>query len=144
MLFLYYLFMTIASRASTIQPICHLVGFIIQYSQMSTFFWLSAIGFNVWNSFRKMEDPSQTRNQSKKLGIFDKRFKWYALYSWGCPMVVTLVTLVMQYVPKGQNTNENLVYPEIGKDDKCTLEPERALFFYSFIIIGPILVTYYI
>ena len=27
---------------------------------------------------------------------FRPRYKWYALYAWGCPLVVVAVTLIMQ------------------------------------------------
>ena len=134
MMFLYYLFLTIAKMSPTeITPLCHLAVFVFQYSQMSTFFWLSAIGFNVWNSFRKMEDPG--RSKSNTLGIYDKRYKWYALYSWGCPAVITLVTLIMQYGPQ----SPSLVHPNIGLNS-CALEQTWALLYYSHIFIGPLLV----
>ena len=138
MLFIYYLFVSIAKMGSKITSICELAGFVIQYSQMSTFFWLSAIGFNVWKSFRKMEDPSRSQTRGK-LAIYDKRYKWYALYAWGLPSVVTLVTLIMQHLPKDQR-HEKIYYPKIG-DPICSLELKHAQFFYSYIIIGPLLVT---
>ena len=139
MLFLYYL-----ARLSALwnvflnyPPMCKFMGFVTQYSQMSATFWLNAIGFNVWNSFRKFENSSLGGN---KLGIFDRRFKWYALYAWGCPMIVTFVTVLMQYLPM----TENYFTPGIGKDS-CTLHEGRRAwgkFFYFHIINGPILVSH--
>ena len=137
MLFIYYLFVSIAKMSSEITSICELVGFVIQYSQLSTFFWLSAIGFNVWNCFRKMEDPGRSQTRGK-LGIYDKRYKWYALYAWGCPAFVSVVTLIMHNLPEDQRDKDTF-YPEIG-DPICSLERKYAQFFYSYIIIGPLLV----
>ena len=85
------------------------------------------------------------KEQTKKpieLGIFDKKYKWYALYAWGCPMIVTFVTVLMQYLPK--EMTENYFTPGIGKDT-CTLHEGRGAwgkFFYFHIINGPILVNH--
>ena len=123
------------------QPMCKLFGFVTHYSQMSAFFWLNAIAYNVWNSFRKLENSG---SREKKLGIFDERFKWYALYAWGCPMICTIVTIVMQNLPDHVvASNPNLTLPKIG-DGSCTLEPIWGKLFYFHIINGPILVCRFI
>ena len=140
MLFLYYL-----ARLSALwnvflnyPPMCKFMGFVTQYSQMSATFWLNAIGFNVWNSFRKFENSSLGGN---KLGIFDRRFKWYALYAWGCPMICTIVTVIIQNLPDHViDSNPNLILPKIGKDSVCTLEPQWAKLYYFHIINGPVMV----
>ena len=143
MLFLYYLSM-LSARWKIVydyQPMCKLFGFVTHYSQMSAFFWLNAIAYNVWNSFRKLENSA---SRGKKLGIFDERFKWYALYAWGCPMICTIVTIVMQNLPDHVvASNPNLTLPKIG-DGSCTLEPIWGKLFYFHIINGPILVCRFI
>ena len=50
----------------------------------------------MWLTFRQMR-VSQRRATSgpgvkPDLGWRQKRFKWYALYSWGCPFVISMVT----------------------------------------------------
>ena len=52
--------------------------------------------FDMWLTFRQMR-VSQRRATSgpgakPDLGWRQKRFKWYALYSWGCPFLISLVT----------------------------------------------------
>ena len=137
MLFVYYLFTTLSilMELSDVRGFCTFIGFVLQYSQMSAFFWLSAIGFNVWNSFRK---PDGHGSKTTKLGIYDKRYKWYALYSWGCPLVMTLVTLIMQSA--SNDLPSHIVTPMIG-EKSCTLEPEAAMFFYFHIINGPVMAS---
>ena len=120
-------------KSSIESPSCIFVGFVIQYAHMSALFWLSAIGYNVWNSFRK---PDGQGSKTNKLGIYDKKYKWYALYSWGCPLVMTIVTLIMQNVSVGKD----IVTPKIGFRT-CSLEPEAALFFYFHLINIPVMVS---
>ena len=50
----------------------------------------------MWLTFRQMR-VSQRRATSgpgvkPDLGWRQKRFKWYALYSWGCPFLISMVT----------------------------------------------------
>ena len=51
----------------------------------------------MWLTFRQMR-VSQSRATAAgggpllQLGWRQKRFKWYALYSWGCPAIISLVT----------------------------------------------------
>ena len=51
----------------------------------------------MWLTFRQMR-VSQSRSTAAgggpllQLGWRQKRFKWYALYSWGCPAIISLVT----------------------------------------------------
>ena len=54
--------------------------------------------FDMWLTFRQMR-VSQRRSAVGpgggpllQLGWRQKRFKWYALYSWGGPFIISLVT----------------------------------------------------
>ena len=145
-LFIFNLFITIAKwyRQKDQENLWfrHLIGFIIQYSKMSAFFWLSALSHNVWNSFRKIRPPIINLQRTIELGIFNKKYKWYALYAWGCPMIVTFVTILMQYLP--EDLTKDYLTPGIGKET-CTLHQERGTWeklFYFNIINGPILVSF--
>ena len=66
--------------------------------------------------------PAANRLQSnvKKLGIFDPKYKWYALYSWGCPLIVSIVTFGMHNMnakstrnKKKQEKRQNLIYKKL-------------------------------
>ena len=117
--------------------LCIFEGIVIQYSKMSMYFWLSAIGFNVWNSFRKLKPRVTFHTQRRVTGFQDKSFKWYALYAWGCPFIVTCVTLIMQ------NLSESTAYlPHIGRQT-CTLDPKWGKLYYYHVINGPVLVSSY-
>ena len=141
MIYIFILFITIAKWYQPNQEdmgwFCHFLGFVIQNSEMSAFFWLSALSHNVWNSFRKLKPVSQIKRPRIALGIYNKKYKWYALYAWGCPLIVTFVTVLMQYLP--EEMTKDYYTPGIGKIS-CTLHPEWGLLFYFHIINGPILV----
>lgn len=136
MLFLYYLSLAFAKKIDfhKVMPMCEFIGLLIQFSQMSAFFWLNSIGYHVWSSFRKFRDPNQ--GCKVKLGIFDKRFKWYALYAWGFPLLISTVTLIMQKLPEDAIGS----HPGIGKNKQCTLEPTWGKLFYFHMINGPVMV----
>ena len=74
----------------------------------------------------------------KKLGIFDPKYKWYAFYSWGCPLLVSIVTFVMQNLP--EDFEEYIVLPKIGEKN-CFFSSDSSKLFYFHIINGPILVN---
>ena len=145
-MFIFNLFVTISKwyqpKYKDIGWFCHLIGFVIQYSEMSAFFWLSTLSHNVWNSFRKIRPPIPNLQSKIELGIFNKKYKWYALYAWGVPMIVTFVTVLMQYLLK--KMTEDYWTPGIGKDT-CTLHQGSGTWeklFYFHIFNGPILVSF--
>ena len=65
------------------------------------------------------------------------RFKYYALWSWGGPTIITGVTILMQYLPK--HLTEGYQLPEIGKCT-CVFGQEGA-FYYLHIVIAPMLLS---
>ena len=138
MMYISYLFLTIVkwTKHMDTPTLCIFEGIVIQYSKMSMYFWLSAIGFNVWSSFRKLKPRVTFHTRRHMLGFQDKSFKWYALYSWGCPLLVTCVTLTMQFLPE----SEVYVSPQIG-NRTCTLDPELGKLYYYHVINGPVLVS---
>ena len=83
--------------------------------------------------------PAANRLQSnvKKLGIFDPKYKWYALYSWGCPLIVSIVTFGMQNLP--EDFEKYVILPKIGEKN-CFFSSNSAKLYYFHIINGPILV----
>ena len=82
------------------------------------------------------------------LGILYPKYKWYALYSWGCPLIVTIVTIIMQnldekYVEEiNRNTTywSTTIYPKLG-ETTCFFPTNESKLYYFHIINGPILVS---
>ena len=123
MLFIFFLFTSIIKIVNPkdlkdLGEACKVFGFIIQYSYMSSVFWLSCMSFFMWKAFRKM-CPKDIRGQQYRWGFQHPHFKWYALYAWGSPLVVTIVTIVLQETNfKGK---ERIVKPGIGLNE-CFLD----------------------
>lgn len=87
----------------TLNPVsCAMIGFTIQFSYMSALFWLTCMSFMIWKSFRRM---TVVRGGSYKWGFQNPQFKFFALFAWGCPLLVSLVTITMQYLPESEQEN---------------------------------------
>ena len=140
MLFIFFLFTSIikiVNKDDLGEEACKVFGFIIQYSYMSSVFWLSCMSFFMWKAFRKM-CPKDIHGQQYRWGFQHPSFKWYALYAWGCPLVVTIVTIVLQEADfKGK---EKIVTPGIG-NDQCFFDEGQPMLFYFHIVNAPILVS---
>ena len=78
---------------------------------------------------KQLPDPNEPQ------GWRHKRFKWYSLYSWGSPLLVTMVTVTMHTLP-GYMTS-NVVTPRMG-EVRCFLGDKWAMIFYLNIIIIPL------
>ena len=144
MLIIYLLAISIAkflSYHSENPGLCIIHGLLIQFSYMSALFWLSALGHFYWNSFRKIKaiKRQNTSGINKKWGIFHPRYKWYALYSWGCPTIVTIVTIIIQYLP--EDKTKQIWTPGIGFES-CFFTRDLATIFYFHIINAPLLVSH--
>lgn len=114
MLFVFYLVLIIAKfTGGTLvedhRGACIAVGLLLQFFYLSAIFWLSAMSFDIWSTFRHMRRVPDSGGQQ---GWKHKRFKWFALYSWGCPLLMVLVTIVMQFVEVDEDTN--IVKPGMG------------------------------
>ena len=97
---------------------CQFLGLLYHYSYMSAFFWLSAMSHFIWKSFKGIRLKSFHK---PKYGFTHRKFKYYALYAFGCPALVSLVTIVMHYLPeKWQN---KVIAPRLGEDTCALGEP---------------------
>ena len=138
MLFLFFFFSSIIKivNQDDLGEACKVFGFIIQYSYMSSVFWLSCMSFFMWKAFRKM-CPKDIRGQKYRWGFQHPSFKWYALYAWGCPLVVTIVTIALQET--NFEGKESIVKPGIGLNE-CFLDDGESTLYYFHIVNAPILV----
>ena len=156
MLFARYLILTILKLRLTFQSeedyseydesdqkgksLCEFEALILQFTEISAIFWLNAMSHAVWLSFRSLQTVSRNFG-SPKLGIFDKKFKWYALYAWGGPLIVSIVTITIQRLTTNPEA-ANYYTPMIDEvNDVCTIRSGLAPLFYIHIITGPVLVS---
>ncbi|GBN83765.1 G-protein coupled receptor Mth2 [Araneus ventricosus] len=69
---------------------CPALGMCIYYFFLTSFFWMNAIAFDVWRSFRVV---------MKELRISSHRVPWrrlllYSLYSWTIPAILTILVKI--------------------------------------------------
>ena len=88
----------------------------------------------MWKTFRKMT-PANVTGQKYTWGCQHPSFKWYAIFSWGLPLIMTIVTLILQHSELG----EPYVLPKIGVDH-CFLGAGLPTLLYFHIINAPALV----
>ncbi|XP_054731511.1 G-protein coupled receptor Mth2-like isoform X1 [Anastrepha obliqua] len=73
-----------------VNVICATIGFVTYYFLSAAFFWLNVICFDLWHNFRGTKGNIQNLTQRK-------RFLYYALYAWGVPALMTILTIALQY-----------------------------------------------
>ena len=142
-LFIYNITVTIAklwqpSSYNQYPNSCFIVGIAIQFSYLSVMFWLNAMSFDVWSTFRHMKATRMVgRASSLKRGKLDgfkvPKYIWYSFYGWGIPAFVMIVTLVMQFLPK--HLTQGYTTPGIGEEN-CFLRSHWASFYYKYLVAG--------
>ncbi|CAD7002681.1 unnamed protein product [Ceratitis capitata] len=70
--------------------VCATMGFFAYYFLLAVFFWLNVICFDLWQIFRG--NISNIGHMSEA-----QRFRYYSLYAWGLPAVMTVITVGLQY-----------------------------------------------
>lgn len=72
--------------------LCRASGFMVNFSFLSSFFWLNTMSFDIWKTFRHMRAYGSMiqRIQSRR-----RRVILYSIYAWGCPALITLLSLLV-------------------------------------------------
>ncbi|XP_049956981.1 G-protein coupled receptor Mth2-like isoform X1 [Schistocerca serialis cubense] len=105
---------------------CLTAAFIIYFSFLASFFWLNVMCFDIFwtfSGFRSLRGTAREREH--------KKFIIYSIYSWGCPLILLSVTLVMQFhndIPDG------LLRPQFGVK-KCWFPDDITILAYFY---GPV------
>ncbi|GLG99225.1 G-protein coupled receptor Mth2 [Gryllus bimaculatus] len=90
-------------RAVVADDECYLMGFIIQYMMLATFFWLNVLCFDIATAVKWGEQRLAARSRHV--------FLWYSLYAWGVPALITAVTVALQFL---EDLPDTIVLPDIG------------------------------
>ncbi|XP_042878725.1 uncharacterized protein LOC122257495 [Penaeus japonicus] len=112
---------------SVLQPTsCIAFAITMQFAYLAAFFWLSVLCFDVWRLFRSLNDKLRP---PRPIPPFV-----YHLYAWNGPLIISSVTLGLQYVD--EDDVPWLIKPHLGKY-KCWFEAdmEGLVFFYLYIAI---------
>ena len=110
---------------------CFIDSVIIYFTYLSVMFWLNALCFDVWSSFHRLKAPKRLRSSDGKFdGFKNRKFRRYALYGWGVPLLVTLTALTMEFLPS--KYIKVSVTPGFGEEN-CFLNGKFARLYYQFI-----------
>jgi len=102
---------------------CTTLGLLLQFSVLSTFFWLTCLSFDVWLRFRKLQDPGSVISMNN----------FYYCISIICPTIITIITLILQTISTPEDAN--YIHPKIG-ENSCQLgEPEAQFYYFHLVII---------
>ncbi|XP_047476924.1 probable G-protein coupled receptor Mth-like 3 isoform X1 [Penaeus chinensis] len=110
---------------------CVFNGFLLQYSFLATFFWLNVMCFDVWRVIKATVKLVPLRGI---LANDAKKFKLYCAYAWGVPLVVTLVTIAMHFLPD-EKVSDALLRPGFGLES-CWFSGDYELLSYFYGLVG--------
>ena len=107
--------------------LCVAEAILIQFSYLSSICWLTSMCFDVWIKFRKvrMNEGNQRKSHYKRKqpnGFQDAKFKYYAIYSLGVPLIVSSVTALIHFLP--EELTIKLILPFKGIKKQQLVEDE--------------------
>ncbi|XP_066952174.1 uncharacterized protein [Macrobrachium rosenbergii] len=105
---------------------CKFIASVTHFSFLAAFFWLNVMCFDIWWTLKSMRPVPETGELSRL------RFKLYSLYSWGCPLVIAVVSAIIQSLPE----SVKVIRPNFG-DAKCWFSKDVSLwaYFYGFVLV---------
>ncbi|XP_071446664.1 G-protein coupled receptor Mth2-like [Hetaerina americana] len=125
-----YTFLAVVQLGGTglSDKVCILSAFTIEFSFLATFFWLNIMCFDICLAFSGLRPLRGSLRERER-----KKFLIYSLYAWGCPLLILIVCIVMDYAPGIPDT---YLKPRFGVQ-KCWFSGKMETFAYFF---GPIAV----
>ena len=114
---------------------CIVIGYIIQHTWVSFFCWTSAMALNITKRFNNL--LSRQENNSNRVLILN------ILFAQGLPMILTLVTVLMDELGGCDQSLPNMGYFNCFLGEEFNPEKrfhELSIFFYYYLIISVLLV----
>nr|XP_033323120.1 G-protein coupled receptor Mth2-like isoform X1 [Megalopta genalis]XP_033323121.1 G-protein coupled receptor Mth2-like isoform X2 [Megalopta genalis]XP_033323122.1 G-protein coupled receptor Mth2-like isoform X2 [Megalopta genalis] len=108
---------------------CTSIAFVIQFSFVACFFWLNAMCIEMWSLVRSHVKRETNRMKAETL------FFWYSLWCWGPPVILILVSMIMDLSPTIPAT---YVKPKISKES-CWFESSDEAMPYFYVPVGLLL-----
>ncbi|XP_072758242.1 uncharacterized protein [Anoplolepis gracilipes] len=73
--------------------ICVAHGLINYFCSLASAFWLSAMSFDMWNTFRDFRSLTKNTDQQKRKKLL------YSVFAWGGPFILVIICIIMETVP---------------------------------------------
>ncbi|CAK1553906.1 unnamed protein product [Leptosia nina] len=69
--------------------LCAVRGFLVYFFVTASFFWMNAISIQILFRIKRPNVPDYSW----------RTFKWYAIYAWGTPALITIAMVIVNYHP---------------------------------------------
>ncbi|XP_064108444.1 uncharacterized protein LOC135216861 [Macrobrachium nipponense] len=108
---------------------CKFMASVMQLSFLAAFFWLNVMCFDIWWTLRSMRLGPEPSEQSRL------RFRLYSLYSWGCPFVIAVISVIIDSLPE----DIEVIRPRFG-ETTCWFDSNVGsesiwVYFYGIILV---------
>lgn len=113
-----YSFLLIGQIPQVLGLFCVISGVLQQNFFLAAFFCMNVLAFDVWRTLRLATEKLAVGSQNTR----KRQFLWYALYAWGCPLLISLISVI---IDNCDNVPES-IKPDYGKDDICWLSNTTA------------------
>ena len=104
---------------------CVAIAATIHWSIMAAFFWMNILGFDTCRTFA----GSQIKAHRHRSSVQRRRatFRYYSLYAWGCPTLIVVVSLVLDFTDRTEGSSLSLWRPDYGAHDQCWICNKNGL-----------------
>ncbi|XP_049873668.1 probable G-protein coupled receptor Mth-like 3 isoform X2 [Pectinophora gossypiella] len=72
--------------------VCKPLSVFLYYTTISSFFWMNIMSLDIWWTFRAIFKCRRIHRRGDLV-----KFGWYALYSWGVPLLLTIAVAAIDY-----------------------------------------------
>ncbi len=125
-------------RGQEFSPTCRVLGFLVLFFFLSTFCWMNVLSYDIFRKFTRLRGSSDGASSGSRGGGRQaareqrRRLLLYASYATGLPSVVTVITLVVEYLPDSYHG----VRPGFGVRT-CFFDTSLAsfLFFHLYLVV---------
>ncbi|KAL0838988.1 hypothetical protein ABMA28_016985 [Loxostege sticticalis] len=111
--------------------VCTVMAYLIQFSFVSCFFWLNVMCFDTFLNVRRYINSSVSRRSMRR------RFAWYCAYAILLPVILLVVTVVMELSPAVPST---YLKPNFGVKG-CWFKTDQAALPYFYGPVAIILIS---
>lgn len=89
---------------------CIALPLVIQFFILSSFFWLNVLCIDISWTFSGLRGLL-----GSLLNASRKKFVYYSLYAWGCPLIITSVTAILQEASDANRLPRGILSPGFGR-----------------------------
>ncbi|XP_059489772.1 probable G-protein coupled receptor Mth-like 1 [Neocloeon triangulifer] len=116
---------------------CTIMAVLMHFFFLAAFFWLNAMCFNIWWTFRDLRPVSTDPGQERF------RYRAFSLYAWGFPLVITCAALTLDLLPVDEDMAKTLLRPRFG-EKRCWFYGDLDIFAFFYGPVGVLLLLNFV